>query len=65
VANVTPDLEEKSSGEEEEEEEEKGKAKDMPPVYTKKNLMTAIKKLSIDEQEDLLDSMALESDQDF
>jgi hypothetical protein len=28
-------------------EEEKDKAKDMPPAYTKKNLMTAIKKLCV------------------
>jgi hypothetical protein len=45
VADVTPDLEEESSGE----EEEKNKEKDTPPTYTKKNLMAAIKKLSIDE----------------
>jgi hypothetical protein len=51
--------------EEEEEEERKDKAKDVPPAYMKKNLMTAIKKLSVNEREDLLDSMALESDQDF
>jgi hypothetical protein len=31
----------------------------------KKNLITAIKKLSVDEREDLMDSMALKSDQDF
>jgi hypothetical protein len=41
------------------------KVKDAPPAYMKKNLMTATKKLSIDEREDLLDSMALKSDQDF
>jgi hypothetical protein len=60
---VTSDPEEGS--EEEEEEERKVKVKDMPPAYTKKNLMTAIKKLSVDEREDLLDSMALKLDQDF
>jgi hypothetical protein len=47
AANATSDLEEGSD--EEEEEEEKDKAKDVPPAYMKKNLMTAIKKLSIDE----------------
>jgi hypothetical protein len=61
---VTSDPEE-GSEEEEEEEERKVKVKDMPPAYTKKNLMTAIKKLSVDEREDLLDSMALKLDQDF
>jgi hypothetical protein len=63
TASATSDPEEES--EEEEEEERKDKVKDAPSAYTKKNLMTAIKKLSIDEREDLLDSMALKSDQDF
>jgi hypothetical protein len=62
VANTTSDLKEESSGEA---EEEKDKAKDTPPAYTKKNLMTAIKKLSVNKREDLLDSMALKCDQDF
>jgi hypothetical protein len=53
------------SEEEEEELEKKDKAKDVPSAYTKKNLMTAIKKLSIDKREDLMKTMALNSDQDF
>jgi len=67
TANATSDPKEGSDEEEEEEEEEeeKDKAKDVPPAYMKKNLMTAIKKLSVDKREDLLDSMALKSDQDF
>jgi hypothetical protein len=64
TAIATSDPEE-GSEEEEEEEEWKDKVKDAPPAYTKNNLMTAIKKLSVNEREDLLDSMALKSDQDF
>jgi hypothetical protein len=45
TANATSDPKEGSD----EEEEEKDKAKDVPPAYMKKNLMTAIKKLSINE----------------
>jgi hypothetical protein len=63
AASATSEPEEES--EEEEEAEKDKKAKDVPPAYTKKNLMTAIKKLSIDEREDLMETMALESDQDF
>jgi hypothetical protein len=55
-----------TSGEESNnEEEEKDKEKEALPAYTKKNLMTAIKKMTVKEWEDLLDSMALDSDQDF
>jgi hypothetical protein len=64
TASMTSDLEEESKEEEEEAEKDK-KVKDVPPAYMKKNLMTAIKKLSVDEREDLMDSMALKSDQDF
>jgi hypothetical protein len=63
TASTTSDQEEES--EEEEEAEKDKKAKDVPPAYTKKNLMTAIKKLSIDEREDSMETMALKSDQDF
>jgi hypothetical protein len=63
AASTTSDPEEES--EEEEEAEKDKKAKDAPPAYTKKNLITAIKKLSIDKREDLMETMALESDQDF
>jgi hypothetical protein len=44
AANITPDIKEELS----EEEEDKDKEKDVPPAYTKKNLMAAIKKLSVD-----------------
>jgi hypothetical protein len=63
TASATSDPEDKS--EEEEELEKKDKVKDAPPAYTKKNLMTAIKKLSIGEREDLMETMVLDSDQDF
>ena len=60
---MTSDPEEES--EEEEELEKKDKAKDAPPAYMKKNLMTAISNLSVDKKEDLKETMALDSDQDF
>jgi hypothetical protein len=63
AASATSDPEEESK--EEEEPGKKDKAKDVPPAYMKKNLMTAIKKLSVDEREDLMETMALNSDQDF
>ena len=57
---MTLDIEEESSG-----EEEKDKEKDVPPAYMKKNIMAAIKKLSVNEHEESLNSVALDSDQDF
>jgi hypothetical protein len=52
--------EEQSEGEEEASKEE------APSAYTKKkDLMAAIKKMSTEEREDLLDAAALDSDQDF
>jgi hypothetical protein len=63
AASATSDLQEESK--EEEEVEKDKKVKDAPPIYTKKNLMAAIKKLSVDEREDLMETMALKSDQDF
>ena len=38
---------------------------DAPPTYSKKNLMAAIKKLSMKDCDDLLDSAALNFNQDF
>jgi hypothetical protein len=60
AADATPSIEEVPS-----EGEDEAKEAEAPPAYTKKNIMTAIKKLSMEEREDLLDTMALESDQDF
>jgi hypothetical protein len=57
---MTPDIEEESSG-----EEEKDKEKDVPPAYMKKNIMAAIKKLSVNKCKDLLNSVALNSNQNF
>jgi len=53
------------SSDEEEEEEETSKEMDAPPAYSKKNLMAAIKKLSIEDRDDLLDTVALDFNQDF
>jgi len=41
------------------------KKADAPPAYSKKDLMAAIKKLSMEDRDDLLDSAALDFDQDF
>jgi hypothetical protein len=52
--------------EEQSEEEEEASKEEAPPAYTKKkDLMAAIKKMSTEEREDLLDAAALNSDQDF
>jgi hypothetical protein len=59
AVNASASAKEASSDEDTEKEDE------APPAYTKKNLMAAIKKLSVEEREDLLDNVALESDQDF
>jgi len=48
-----------------EEEEETRTTADTPPAYSRRSLAAAIKKLSIQDQEDLLDTVALNSDQDF
>jgi hypothetical protein len=56
-----PTIEEEQSDDKEEERKEK----DALPAYMKKNIMAAIKKLSVNKQEDLLDSVALDSNQDF
>jgi len=47
------------------EEEKTSKETDTPPTYSKKNLMAVIKKLSMEDHDDLLDTVALNFDQDF
>ena len=49
----------------EEEEEGTSVAADAPPAYSRQSLAAAIKKLSMQDCEDLLDTVALDSDQDF
>jgi len=63
VADTLPFIEETSS--EEEEEEETSPAADTPPAYAKRSLLAAIRKLSMQDREDLLDTMGPDSDQDF
>jgi hypothetical protein len=62
VADVSATIEEISS---EDEEEEEPKKEEAPPPYTKKKLVTAIRKLSSTDCEDLIDTLAIDSDQDF
>jgi hypothetical protein len=61
VADTSASVEEVPSEEESGKEEEDN----APPAYTTKNLKAAIKKMSMEDREDLLDSVALDSDQDF
>jgi hypothetical protein len=62
VVGTSATIEEEQS----EEEEEEASKEEAPPAYTKKkDLMAAIKKMSTEEREDLLDAAALDSDQDF
>jgi hypothetical protein len=49
----------------EDKEEEEPKKEEAPPPYTKKKLVTAIKKMSTAKHEDLMDTLAINSDQDF
>jgi hypothetical protein len=58
------------TGEEEEEghsdkDEQMEEVNDSPPAYAKKDLMAAIKKMKIEDCEELLDQCALDLDQDF
>jgi hypothetical protein len=62
VADASATIEEVSS---EDEEEEEPKKEEAPPPYTKKKLVTAIRKLSSTDREDLMDTLAIDSDQDF
>jgi hypothetical protein len=52
---------EESSNKEDQTEE----VNDSHPAYAKKDLMAAIKKMKIEDHEELLDQYALDSDQDF
>src|SRR6266850_2296540 len=63
MADTSASIEEVSS--EEEEEKETSKETDTPSAYSKKNLMAAIKKLSMEDRDELLDTVALDFDQDF
>jgi len=62
MADTSASIKEVSS---EEEEEETSKETDAPPAYSKKNLMAASKKLSMEDHDDLLDTVALDFNQDF
>jgi len=64
MADTSASIKEVSS-DEEEEEEEASKETDVPPAYSRKSLMAAIKKLSMEDCDDLLDTVALDFDQDF
>jgi len=48
-----------------EEEEGTSVAADAPPAYSRRSLAAAIKKLSMEDRKELLDMVALNSDQDF
>jgi Zinc knuckle len=57
-----------TGGEEGDDEGERSpdeETKDLPPAYVKKDLMAAIKKMKIEDREELLDQCALDLDQDF
>jgi len=56
---------EEVSSDSEEEKMKTSKETDAPPTYSKKNLMAVIKKLSMEDRDDLLDTVALDFDQDF
>jgi len=62
VADTLPFVEETTS---KEEEEETSTTADTPPAYSRRSLVAAIKKLSMQDHGDLLDMMAPDSDQDF
>src|SRR6266850_2431054 len=64
TADASASIKEVSS-DSEEEETKASKETDAPPAYSKKNLMAAIKKLSMEDRDDLLDTMALDFNQDF
>jgi hypothetical protein len=46
-------------------EDQTGEVNDSPPAYATKDLMAAIKKMKVEDREELLDQCALDSDQDF
>jgi len=53
------------SSDSKEEEKKTHKQTEDPSAYSKKDLMAAIKKLSMEDRDNLLDSAALDFDQDF
>ena len=63
AADTFASIEEMSS--EEEEEEKTSMTADAPLAYSRQSLAAAIKELSMQDHEDLLDTVALNSDQDF
>jgi len=63
VADTSVSIKEMSS--KEEEEEGTSMAADVPPAYSRRSLAAVIKKLSMEDREELLDTVALNSDQDF
>jgi len=65
TAETSATIEEVSSDSKEEEEKKTRKQTEAPPAYSKKDLMVAIRKLSMEDHDDLLDSVALDFDQDF
>jgi len=64
TAEASASIEEVSS-DSEEEGTQTSKKMDAPPAYSKKDLMAAIKKLFMEDHDDLLDSAALDFNQDF
>jgi len=62
VADTSICIEDSSS---EEEEEETDSAASIPPTYARRSLVAAIRTMTRDDRGDLLDDIALESDQDF
>src|SRR6267142_2475564 len=64
TADASASIKEVSS-DSKEEETKTNKEMDTPPAYSKKNLMAAIKKLSMEDRDDLLDTVALNFNQNF
>ena len=64
TASTSATIEEVLSSDEEEEKKTLKPTED-PPAYSKKDLMAAIRKLSMEDRNDLLDNAALDLDQDF
>jgi len=64
TVDTSATIEEVSSSDEEEGKKTLKPTED-PPAYSKKDLMAAIRKLSMEDRDDLLDNAALDFDQDF
>ena len=63
MADTSATIEEMSS--EEEEEEETSTTATTPLAYSRRSLAAAVRKMSMQDREELLDLVALDSDQDF